>query len=68
VDGHTLLRVPFGPDAPQISAHIPFMVGTNHDESRALIGENNQALFQSHLGEPEEEPGGRIREDGQRIE
>jgi para-nitrobenzyl esterase len=45
VDGHTLLRIPFGPDAPQISAHIPFMVGTNHDESRALIGESNQALF-----------------------
>jgi para-nitrobenzyl esterase len=45
VDGHTLPRVPFGPDAPRISAHIPFMVGTNHDESRALIGENNQALF-----------------------
>jgi para-nitrobenzyl esterase len=45
VDGHTLSRIPFSPDAPQISAHIPFMVGTNHDESRALIGENNQALF-----------------------
>jgi len=45
VDGRTLARVPFSPDAPQISAHIPFMVGTNHDESRALIGENNQALF-----------------------
>ncbi len=45
VDGRTLPRIPFSPDAPQISAHIPFMVGTNHDESRALIGENNQALF-----------------------
>jgi para-nitrobenzyl esterase len=45
VDGRTLSRDPFSPDAPRISAHIPFMVGTNHDESRALIGENNQALF-----------------------
>jgi para-nitrobenzyl esterase len=45
VDGRTLSRVPFVPDAPRISAHIPFMVGTNHDESRALIGENRQALF-----------------------
>jgi para-nitrobenzyl esterase len=45
VDGHTLSRIPFTPDAPQLSAHIPFMVGTNHDESRALIGENDQALF-----------------------
>lgn len=45
VDGHLLPRVPFSPDAPQISAQIPFMVGTNHDESRALIGENNPSLF-----------------------
>jgi para-nitrobenzyl esterase len=45
VDGRTLSRVPFSPDAPSISAHVPFMVGTNHDESRALIGENNQRLF-----------------------
>jgi para-nitrobenzyl esterase len=45
VDGRALARDPFVPDAPRISAHIPFMVGTNHDESRALIGENNQALF-----------------------
>jgi para-nitrobenzyl esterase len=45
VDGRTPARVPFSPDAPQISAHVPFMVGTNHDVSRALIGENNQALF-----------------------
>jgi para-nitrobenzyl esterase len=45
VDGRALSRIPFSPDAPRISAHIPFMVGTNHDESRALIGENNQVLF-----------------------
>ncbi len=45
VDGRTLSRIPFDPDAPLISAQIPFMVGTNHDESRALIGEANLALF-----------------------
>lgn len=45
VDGRALPRNPFSPNAPQISAHIPFMVGTNHDESRALLGENDQALF-----------------------
>ena len=45
VDGRTLSRIPFNPDAPLISAQIPFMVGTNHDESRALIGEANAALF-----------------------
>jgi len=45
VDGRALSRIPFDPDAPSISAQVPFMVGTNHDESRALIGENNPALF-----------------------
>ena len=45
VDGRSLPRVPFSPDAPSLSAHIPFMVGTNHDESRSLIGENDLTLF-----------------------
>jgi len=45
VDGRNLPRGPFSPDAPSISAHIPFMVGTNHDESRSLLVENNQALL-----------------------
>ena len=34
----SLPRHPFDPDASPISAHIPFLVGTNHDESRLLIG------------------------------
>ena len=38
VDGGVLPRHPFDPDAPPLSAHIPFMVGTNHDESRVLVG------------------------------
>ena len=38
VDGNSLPRHPFDPDASPISAHIPFLVGTNHDESRLLIG------------------------------
>jgi para-nitrobenzyl esterase len=38
VDGGSLPRHPFDPDAPPQSAQIPFMVGTNHDESRLLIG------------------------------
>jgi para-nitrobenzyl esterase len=45
LDGRSLPNDPFSPDAPAISAHIPFMVGTNHDETRALIGESRQALF-----------------------
>jgi para-nitrobenzyl esterase len=43
VDGGALPRHPFDPDAPPQSAQIPFMVGTNHDESRLLIG--NPAMY-----------------------
>jgi para-nitrobenzyl esterase len=45
LDGRSLPRNPFTQDAPGISAHVPFMVGTNHDETRALIGEANEDLF-----------------------
>jgi len=45
VDGRALPRHPFYPNAPAFSAHIPFMVGTNHDEARLLIGRGNQAMF-----------------------
>lgn len=45
VDGGLLPRHPFDPDAPPLSRNIPFMVGTNHDESRLLIGRNNPAYF-----------------------
>ncbi len=38
VDGGSLPRHPFDPDASPISAHVPFLVGTNHDEARLLIG------------------------------
>jgi len=46
VDGGSLPRHPFDPDAPSISRNVPFMVGTNHDESRLLIGRSNPALFE----------------------
>lgn len=45
VDGGSLPRHPFHPDAPPISRHIPMMVGTNLDESRLLIGRGNPAAF-----------------------
>jgi para-nitrobenzyl esterase len=38
VDGGSLPRHPFDPDGNPLSAHIPFLVGTNHDEARLLIG------------------------------
>jgi para-nitrobenzyl esterase len=45
LDGRAVPRHPFDPDAPACSAQVPFMVSTNHDESRALIGEDEPALF-----------------------
>lgn len=45
LDGRSVPRHPFAPDAPAFSAHIPFMVGTNKDESRLLIGRGAPAMF-----------------------
>lgn len=46
LDGRSVPRHPFQPDAPAFSAHIPFMVGTNKDEARLLIGRGNAAMFE----------------------
>ena len=46
VDGGSLPRHPFDPDAPPISRNIPFLVGTNHDESRLLVGRFDPAYFE----------------------
>lgn len=37
VDGRSLPRDPFDPDAPAISAAIPMLLGTTKDESRMLL-------------------------------
>ncbi len=37
VDGRSLTRDPFDPDAPAISAKIPMLIGTAKDESRMLL-------------------------------
>jgi para-nitrobenzyl esterase len=46
LDGGVLPRHPFAPDAPAFSAHIPFLVHTNHDEACLLIGRGNPAMFE----------------------
>lgn len=46
LDGRSVPRHPFQPDAPQFSAHIPFMVGTNKDEARLLVGRGQPAMFE----------------------
>jgi para-nitrobenzyl esterase len=44
-DGRTLLRDPFDPDAPPLSAHIPMILGNTHDETRLLIGGGDPSTF-----------------------
>jgi para-nitrobenzyl esterase len=46
LDGRTLTRHPFYPDAPPISAHIPMMIGNTHDETRLLIGGSDPSAFE----------------------
>ena len=38
LDERTLVRHPFYPDAPPLSAEIPMMIGNVHDETRAFMG------------------------------
>lgn len=39
VDGRSLPRHPFDPDAPAISADVPMLIGSNRTETTVLIGE-----------------------------
>jgi para-nitrobenzyl esterase len=45
VDGRSLPRDPFDPDAPPLSSTIPMILGNTHDETRGLIGSAQPALF-----------------------
>ena len=45
LDGHSLPRHPFDPDAPATSAQVPMLVGTNRDESHLLIALTDPTLF-----------------------
>jgi len=44
LDGHSLPRHPFYPDAPEISAHIPLLIGCCKDETTLFLQEN-KTLF-----------------------
>lgn len=44
-DGRTLVRDPFDPDAPPISAEVPMILGNTHDETRLLIGGGDASTF-----------------------
>ena len=45
IDGRTLLRHPFEPDAAPTGAHVPMMLGTTRTESSLFIGASNPASF-----------------------
>jgi para-nitrobenzyl esterase len=45
LDDRVLLRDPFAPDAPAISAAVPMILGNAHDETRLLIGASDPKLF-----------------------
>jgi para-nitrobenzyl esterase len=45
VDGRSLPRDPFSPDAPPLSGDVPMILGNTHDETRGLIGESHPELF-----------------------
>ena len=45
MDGRSLPRHPFEPDAPEVSADVPLLVGTVKDETTVLRGAADPALF-----------------------
>ena len=45
VDGLSLPRQPFDPDAPAQSADVPMLIGTNGTESTLLVGMGDASLF-----------------------
>jgi len=45
VDGRSLARNPFDPDAPGQSANVPMLIGTNGTESTVLLGLADPSLF-----------------------
>ena len=51
VDGRSLPRDPFDPDAPTISAAVPMLIGTTKDESRMLLAgdASNFALTEAEM-------------------
>ncbi|MFZ5638932.1 MAG: carboxylesterase/lipase family protein [Pseudomonadota bacterium] len=53
LDGRSLTRHPFHPDAPPQSAGIPMIIGNTRDETRAFLGNDpaNHALTWSQLPE-----------------
>jgi para-nitrobenzyl esterase len=45
LDGRSLERHPFAPDAPATTANVPMLIGTNANETTLQIGLNDSKLF-----------------------
>jgi len=45
IDERSLLRHPFNPTAPEISANVPLLIGTTAEETRSIMGGADQTLF-----------------------
>jgi para-nitrobenzyl esterase len=45
LDGRSLARHPFYPDAPALSRRIPMIIGNTRDETRTLIGRSEPEAF-----------------------
>ena len=45
LDGRSVARDPFSPDAPPLSADIPMILGNTHDETSMLLGNSDPTLF-----------------------
>ncbi len=50
VDGRSLPRHPFDPDAPDISADVPMIIGTTATEYTYLVSENDPSLHLDEAG------------------
>lgn len=45
VDGRSVPRDPFNPDAPSVSKSVPMLIGCTTDETASLIGGRDESLF-----------------------
>lgn len=45
LDGRTLQRHPFYPDASPLGRNVPMIIGNTHDETRGLAGRSDPRLF-----------------------
>jgi para-nitrobenzyl esterase len=66
VDGHFLPRDPYDPTAPELSANVPLMVGTNENEAVTMfMGQAD--IFRMDNGELEKRVSGMFGDDATKV-